>query len=801
MSGALRSLVPAFVRRSYVLKFGITLLVFGLTVGTVGFVATDQIEHRVTDGVERDLAAIAGQEAETFETWHESNVGTVTALADGVTDRPTADEQSSYLTRRSSDVERLGPAYLVDLDDDRVVAGTDSQGRPLDAVGTAWATALAGTDGGIDEPRVVATSGGGESDEPPRLVYAAPVGDGDGGRVVVAAVRVGSYESGLGDDSTFVLVVDNRDLTVLYDSTGAATFRQYQIEGRPNAVLTAAQERDGLAVDDGVVEPNVGDRVTLEGTAFAGSAAAVGASEERLLTSWGHVDGAPYTVVVFTPESAAVGFVQTVERLGFVVSIVGVIVVALFGLLVGYSTASDIDRLRLKSEEMEQGNLDVDLETDRLDNIGRLYDSMANMRDALRGQIVEARTASEEAENARKRAEQTNRHLQAKANEYRDVMQAVAAGDLGRRMTPSGRNQAMREIAEDFNSMIEEMERTVARLKSFADEVAESSEEVTASAEEVRSASEQVTASMRQISEEAERQNDSLQSVAREMDDLSTTVEEIAVLSNEVADISERTAEAGRRGRDAARQAIDGMNQIEEDSADAVEAIERLDDEMDQVDDLVDAIADLADQTNMIALNANIEASRADGEGAGESGGFAVVAQEVKDLASETKRAADSIDQRITEIQATTDETVASVTATGERIADNTESVRNAVEALDEVAEYAEETNGGVQEISAATEEQAASTEEAVGMVDEAASISERTSAEAQNVAAAAEEQTTAVSAVTDAASGLSAQASRLSDGLGRFRTSETGSDLFERDGPSETADGTPDGDDDGDRE
>jgi hypothetical protein len=52
MSGVLRSLVPEFVRRSYVLKFGMTLLVLGLTIGMIGFVATDQIQATVDTGVE-----------------------------------------------------------------------------------------------------------------------------------------------------------------------------------------------------------------------------------------------------------------------------------------------------------------------------------------------------------------------------------------------------------------------------------------------------------------------------------------------------------------------------------------------------------------------------------------------------------------------------------------------------------------------------------------------------------------------------------------------------------------------------
>ncbi len=785
MSGVLRSLVPEFVRRSYVLKFGMTLLVLGLTIGMIGFVATDQIQATVETGVESDLADIAAQESRTFRTWHQRNLQATGSLAASVDDRLGDGENAVngfFLRSRAGDFSGVENVYVVDLESDTVTATTESDGPPaLENVDWSGALPEDRVEGG---PRVIGTAGsavGTASGDPPRLMYAAPVGDGS--QVLVHGVRVRDYDSAISgkNASAFVYVVDNRaggGFQVVYDSTGQAIFEQYpRGQGQADALFKAQEER--AQNNDSLIVPNVGEYVTPDGGTLALSASAVDGEEETFIPSYANVAGTDYTVLVHTPESQAMGFVTTVERMGLLVTIGGVVVIALFGVFIGYTTLAAINRLRLKSEEMRRGNLDVDFSTDRVDDIGELYESMANMRDALRNQIMEARAAREEAESAREEAERTSQHLQSKATEYRDVMQAVAAGDLGRRMEPSQRSQAMREIAEEFNAMIGEIERTVAQLKAFADEVARSSEEVTESAEGVRSASQQVTESIQEISDGAEQQNESLQSVVGEMSDLSTTVQEIAALSNEVADLSEQTAQAGSRGREAAREAIAGMNQIEADSREAVEEIERLEAEMEQIDELVEVIAELADQTNMIALNANIEASRAD-EAEGEGDGFDVVAQEIKELAGETKRAAKNIEQRIEHIHATTDETVDSVRETGERIADNTDSVRNAVEALDEVAEYAEETNGGVQEISAATQQQAASTEEVVGMIDEVAGISDRTSREAENVAAAAEQQTAAVTEVTDSASGLSEQASRLSDALGRFQTREVDQTLFE---------------------
>ncbi len=231
------------------------------------------------------------------------------------------------------------------------------------------------------------------------------------------------------------------------------------------------------------------------------------------------------------------------------------------------------------------------------------------MRESLKMQIHQAESARTEAEQARTESEAMNEHLETKADEYSEVMQVCAEGDLTARMDPESESEAMASIATEFNEMITELEATTATVKSFATEVATASEQVTASSEEVRSASEQVTESVQEISEGADRQNENLQSVTHEMNGLSTTTEEIAA-SRTRSPTSRREQlrpanAAGRRPRK-----LEGMTEIETESEAAVEEIARLEREMEQIDELLEFISEVAEQTNMLALNANIEASR-----------------------------------------------------------------------------------------------------------------------------------------------------------------------------------------------
>jgi methyl-accepting chemotaxis protein len=182
---------------------------------------------------------------------------------------------------------------------------------------------------------------------------------------------------------------------------------------------------------------------------------------------------------------------------------------------------------------MREGDLDVTLATPRVDNIGRLYDGFAAMRDSLKDQINEAEKARKEAEVSRAEAMALSDHLQSQAEEYSQVMQEVAAGDLTQRMTEDGENESMDRIAAEFNEMIEELEKTTGQLKSHVDEVEEAGSEVEQSATTVREASEEVADSIQKVAVDADDQKQRLQAVSETMDGIAT---ELAASSDGAVD-------------------------------------------------------------------------------------------------------------------------------------------------------------------------------------------------------------------------------------------------------------------------
>jgi methyl-accepting chemotaxis protein len=247
--------------------------------------------------------------------------------------------------------------------------------------------------------------------------------------------------------------------------------------------------------------------------------------DEEYIVGYAPVGGTDWVVLTHAPTSSVFSLTNRIQQWGLITIIGQIVLIGSLGLLLAYSTGSAIDRLTRKTEEMREGNLDIELQTTRIDNIGRLYVGFADMRDALKNQIDEAERARKEAEVSRAEAMEMSNHLQEKATEFSIAMEETAAGDMTTRMEQDGENEAMDTIAAEFNAMIEELEKTTGQLKSFSEEVAESGDVVLTSAESVKDASEQVAESIQRISDRAYDQKDQLQYISEDLDELVGTLE------------------------------------------------------------------------------------------------------------------------------------------------------------------------------------------------------------------------------------------------------------------------------------
>ncbi|WP_276302061.1 methyl-accepting chemotaxis protein [Halorussus lipolyticus] len=746
------------VRRSYASKLAVALVsVVALTV-VVGALIHVQTGERLRTDVQDELTAFSNSRADTLDTWL-SSVETQTkltsqhpALKTGDTDRIRGHLKG--LVTDGTVPDGVVAVHYYDAEEGTIVTSSSDElaGVSPGEQGAPFATDPPNYDG-ADDVYVSAPFRVPIVDFPVVAVV-SPVPDRPNKRVIYMvniAERTRSLTGGVEGGSTVVLDGQGRYLA------------------HPNASKLLAIHRggdDSPAVERGVA----GESGFMQ-------------MDSGMLMAYAPMESADWVVVVHAPQSEAyaLGSAVTSNILGLI--LLAVVSLALVGVTVGSNTVISLRQLSAKADEMASGDLDVDLETERRDEFGSLYDSFGRMRDSLRQQIREAEEARESAESARREAEDAKEsaeeareeaealssHLETKANHYEDVMSAAADGDLGVRVDPESRSEAMVAIGESLNEMLDDIERTVAKVKRFSSHVSNAVVDVESSAEEVMATGEEVSESVGEISEGAARQTENLGDVADEMNALSASAQQVASTVDEVAATSEQAAAAGRNGREAAEDALAEMDAVETATERTAAQIEELEDEMAAIGEVVEVITEIAEQTNMLALNASIEAARTGAEG----DGFAVVADEVKNLAEETKESATEIEGRIERVQSKTAESVAEMHETSERITTGVETVEGAIDALEEIAEYVEETDARIREINEATEDQAESSSAVVEMVDEVASISEETTGQAESVADAAEAQTTTLAEVRDDAEGLAERAAELSALLDDFRVTK----------------------------
>ncbi|MDB5525375.1 MAG: Methyl-accepting chemotaxis protein [Rhizobium sp.] len=285
--------------------------------------------------------------------------------------------------------------------------------------------------------------------------------------------------------------------------------------------------------------------------------------------------------------------------------------------------------------------------------------------------------------------------------ETRRVVISLAGGDLTDSM--SGEFQgAFGELQQNVNA-------TMANLRSILGEVSAAIDTINGSTGEMRSAADD-------LSKRTEQQ-------AASLEETSSALEEITVA---VKSSTERALEASHMVDEARRSTEQSSSVVK----DAISSMGRIEQASGEIGQIINVIDEIAFQTNLLALNAGVEAARA-----GEAGkGFAVVAQEVRELAQRSAGAAKDIKALIGKSGREVNSGVKFVTATGQALATIQGHVAKINEHVHSIAIAAKEQSTGLSEVNTAVYRMDQVTQQNAAMAEESTAGANRLAQDASNL-------------------------------------------------------------------
>jgi len=370
--------------------------------------------------------------------------------------------------------------------------------------------------------------------------------------------------------------------------------------------------------------------------------------------------------------------------------------------LVAWSEATRraFDGLGRSVDALGAGQYDQPLATPTSDD--RQVQALAKGLGAIQRKLADDRAAraAEDAERAAADAEQ-RRHLAEVETYARTQLTAVntlgqgveklAGGDLISRLRDDAFPAEARQIPTDFNTAVDNLQRTLAGVLGAARSIRAGCGDIAAAADD--------------LAQRTERQATGIERTAAALDQITATVKKSSDNAEQARGVTQSAKSNAEKSGQVVREAVEAMGGIEKSSQ--------------SITQIIGVIDEIAFQTNLLALNAGVEAARA-----GDAGrGFAVVAQEVRALAQRSADAAKEIKGLIR--------------ASSEQVGKGVKLVGETGQTLDQILGQVIEINDLVGEIAASSKEQATGLAEVNAAVNQMGQVIHQNGAMVEQSAAA----------------------------------------------------------------
>ena len=359
--------------------------------------------------------------------------------------------------------------------------------------------------------------------------------------------------------------------------------------------------------------------------------------------------------------------------LAVIVSVIALCIAVIMSLMLMRAVVRPVKEMQEAMEDMERGNLQVQVKYESRDELGVLAGSMRATMGFLRDVI------------------QDEDHILTQMSDGNfDISSKISDRYVG-----------------DYKSLLEAMTKLRDNLKNTLIQINQSSDQVA-------DGSDQVSSGAQALSQGATEQ--------------ASSVEELAATINEISNNIDRNAENAKTASDKAASVKEQAGESSRRMQEMLAAMTDISSSSGEIGKIIKTIEDIAFQTNILALNAAVEAARAGAAGKG----FAVVADEVRNLAGKSAEASKNTSSLIEGSLHAVERGTKIANETAQALGDVVDGVQDVAGVIDRISAASVEQASSVKQVTQGIDQISSVVQTNSATAEESAAASEELSGQAQ---------------------------------------------------------------------